>query len=88
VLLTGVASTLIAIFVLRTTRQILRLSERRMEYLADEHRRLELLREQLGLLDEMLEQERKERLAAQQKVRLLENKTEPAHAAKSKARGR
>ena len=87
-LLTGMSSTIIALLVLRTTRRILRLSERRMEYLADEQRRLELLREQIRLLDETLGQEREERLAAQRKAGLLENGTGPARAAKGKKNGR
>ena len=73
VLLTGVSSTIIALFVLRTSRRILRLSERRMEYLTDERDRLDLLREEHRLLEETLEQERKERLAAQQQIALLKN---------------
>ena len=88
VLLTGTSSTIIALFVLRTTRRILRLSERRMEYLVDEQRRLELLREQVRLLTETLGQEREERLAAQRKAELLESGTGPARAAKGKKNGR
>jgi uncharacterized coiled-coil protein SlyX len=88
VLLTGISSTIIALFVLRTTRLILRLSERRMEYLVDEQRRLELLREQVRLLTETLGQEREERLAAQRKAELLESGTGPARAAKGKKNGR
>ena len=88
VLLTGMSSTIIALFVLRTTRRILRLSERRMEYLADEQRRLELLREQVRLLAETLGQEREERLAAQRKAELLENGTGAARAAEGKNNGR
>jgi hypothetical protein len=70
VLVVVMASIIIAIRVLRNTRRILRLSERRMDYLTDERDRLKLLREERGLLEEMLEQERKERLAAQQRVGL------------------
>jgi hypothetical protein len=88
VLLTGMSSTIIALVVLRTTRRILRLSERRMEYLVDEQRRLELLREQVRLLAETLGQEREERLAAQRKAELLESGTGPARAAKGKKNGR
>jgi hypothetical protein len=88
VLLTGMSSTIITLFVLRTTRRILRLSERRMEYLADEQGRLELLREKLRLLDEMLGQEREGRLAAQRKAELLESGTGPAWAARGKKNGR
>ena len=70
VLVVVMASIIIAIRVLRNTRRILRLSERRMDYLTDERDRLELLREEHRLLEETLEQERKERLAAQQRVGL------------------
>jgi hypothetical protein len=76
VLLTGMSSTIIALFVLRTTRRILRLSERRMEYLADEQQRLELLREQVRLLAETLGQEREERLAAQRNAEHLKKQHE------------
>jgi hypothetical protein len=70
VLVVVMASIIIAIRVLRNTNRILRLSERRMEYLTDERHRLDLLREEHRLLEETLEQERKERLAAQQRVGL------------------
>jgi len=59
-----------------------------MEYLVDEQRRLELLREQVRLLTETLGQEREERLAAQRKAELLESGTRPARAAKGKKNGR
>jgi hypothetical protein len=88
VLLTGMSSTITALFVLRTTRRILRLSERRMEYLANEQGRMKLLREQIRLSDETLGQEREERLAAQRKIEHLENGTRPARAAKGKKNGR
>ena len=87
-LLAGMSGTVVALFVLRTTRRILRLSERRMDYLADEQRRLELLREQVRRLDEALGQEREERLAALRKAELLESKTGPARAAKGRKNGR
>ena len=70
VLVVVMASIIIAIRVLRNTRRILRLSERRMDYLTDERDRLKLLNEERGLLEETLEQERKERLEAQQRVGL------------------
>jgi hypothetical protein len=89
VLLAGMSGTIVALLrVLRTTRRILRLSDRRMEYLADEHQRLEVLREQLRLMDETLGQEREERLAAQRKAKLLESRTGLARAAKGKKNGR
>jgi hypothetical protein len=88
VLLTGMSSTIIALFVLRTTRRILHLSERRMEYLADEQQRLELLREQVRILAETSGQEREERLAAQRKVEHLKNSARPARAAQGKKSGR
>jgi hypothetical protein len=63
------------------------LSERRIEYLTDERARLKLLNEERGLLEKTLEQERKERLAALQRVGLLEDQTEPAKAANGKVTG-
>ena len=82
VLVVSMASTIIAIRILRNTRRILHLSERRMEYLTDERDRLELLREEHRLLsdehrllEETLEQERKERLAAQQQFELLKKRS-------------
>jgi hypothetical protein len=81
------ASTIIAIGILRNTRQLLRLSDRRMEYLTYERDHLKLLNEERGLLEKTLEQERKERLAAQQRVGLSEDQTEPAKAANGKVNG-
>ena len=91
VLVVMMASIIIAIGILRNTQRILRLSERRMEYLTDERDRLELLREQHRLLEETLEQERKERSAAQQQFELLKKrstrnrKERLVHGEKSKA---
>ena len=87
-LLAGMSGTVVALIVLRTTRRILRLSERRTEYLADEQRRLELLREQVLLLTVTLGQEREERLVAQRKAESLKNGTRPARAAKGRKNGR
>ncbi len=88
VLLTGMSSTISALLVLRTTRRILRLSERRIEFLAEEQQRLEARRNEYALLEEALKQERAIRLAAQQKVEHLENGTGLARVAKGKKTGR
>ncbi len=87
-LLAGASGAVVALLVLRTTRRILRLSERRMDYLADEQRRLELLREQVRLLDEALGREREERLAAQRKAGPSKTGTGSARAAKGRKNGR
>ena len=77
VLVVAVANTIIAISVLRNTKRILRLSERRMQYLEEEQLRLEMLREEYGLLKKVLEQEREVRLPARQNGRSPGNNTEP-----------
>ena len=51
VLVISIASIIIAIGILQNTRQLLRLSERRIHYLNEERYRLELLREQYRLLE-------------------------------------
>ena len=57
VLVISIASIIIlAIGILQNTRQLLRLSERRMHYLNEERYRLEHLREQYRLLEKTLEQ--------------------------------
>jgi hypothetical protein len=56
VLVISIASIIIAIGILQNTRQLLRLSERRIHYLNEERYRLELLREQYRLLEKTLEQ--------------------------------
>jgi hypothetical protein len=57
VLVISIASIIIiAIGILQNTRQLLRLSERRIHYLNEERYRLDLLREQYRLLEKTLEQ--------------------------------
>lgn len=87
ILVVVTATAIIDISVLLNTRRILRLSERRMQFLAEEQQRLELRRNEYALLEKTLEQEREVRLAAQQKVKLLTNQAATAKRAKRKASG-
>ena len=68
ILVVATAGTLTAVSVLRTTKRILRLSERRNQFLVEEQQRLQLLREEHKLLKKVLEQERGLRLSAQQNM--------------------
>ncbi len=56
VLVISIASIIIAIGILQNTRELLRLSERRMDYLNEERYRLKLLKEQYRLLEKTIEQ--------------------------------
>ena len=77
VLVVALAGTFFAIRVLQTTSRILRLSERRMHYLAEEQYRLKMLREDYRLLEKTLTQERMDRLVARKKVPHLEHLWSP-----------
>ena len=68
VLVVAMAGAIIAHRALRNTRRILRLSERRMQYLSEEQNRLTMLKEEYKLLEKTLKQERLDRLVAHQDV--------------------
>jgi sensor histidine kinase YesM len=77
VLVVVMAGAIIAHRALRNTRRILRLSERRMQYLSEEQDRLTMLKEEYKLLEKTLKQERLDRLGAHQNVVHLENLRSP-----------
>ncbi len=67
----GVANLVAAVGALRGAHRAEELGEGRFELLRDQHDRLELLREERRMLLDELERERRERLEAQERVKLL-----------------
>jgi hypothetical protein len=67
----GVVNLVAAVGALRGARRTEELGEGRFELLRDQHDRLELLREERGMLLDELERERRERLEAQERVKQL-----------------
>jgi hypothetical protein len=67
----GVVNLVAAVGALRGARRTEELGEGRFELLRDQHDRLELLREERGMLLDELERERRERLEAQDRVKQL-----------------
>jgi hypothetical protein len=53
-----------------------------MQYLEEEQLRLEMLREEYGLLEEAIKQQRAKRFAARQEVTHLESRMEPEQRAR------
>jgi superfamily II DNA helicase RecQ len=67
----GIATLVVAVGALRSSRRSEELGENRLELLREQHERLELMREERRMLVEELERERRERLEAQGRVKQL-----------------